>query len=115
MELPEDQKDEIELFDAMKKTEDEFNWGTSKTNEVCGAMSVIADLVNVPVTISMDTSHYRQQVEGLKTKNNSEELVQLMHLPPIKLQFQLPKEYPEKVPPTYNLCCSWLNFSQVSH
>ncbi len=113
MELPEDQRDEIELFDAMKKSQNEFNWALSRTGKVCGFMSVIPELVKVPVVVCQDTSPYRQ-VQGVSAKNNREESVELMHLPPIKLQFQLPKGYPDKCPPTYNLCCNWLNFSQVS-
>ena len=107
---PGEQGDELELFDAMKKSEEEFKWRMNENNHVNGIMSVCVDLPDSSVQISLDASGC--QVKGLQQRDNTS--VDVAHLPPIKLHFQLPKNYPEKAPPIFNLCCSWLNFSKVN-
>ena len=38
----------------------------------------------------------------------------LNYLPPLFLHLEFPLLYPSKVPPSFRLCCKWLNFTQLS-
>ena len=45
--------------------------------------------------------------------NNDIKTHQVHYLPPIKVEFTHPDNYPSVVPPTYNLTCPWLTQEQV--
>lgn len=114
--LSDEQADELSLFDAMKKAEDEFKWDINELGEANGQLMVNVDLPQTPVVVSTNimspAAAAKDQCTGVE--KNRHESVEIMHLPPIRLHFHMTKAYPEKAPPSYSLCCSWLNFSQVS-
>ena len=120
MDLTDEQRDEIDFFDAMKKAEYEFKWEVSGTGLVCGVMTVSVDPPFTPLEVRMDTTAQRIKVSAaqkdcdqIDARRTEQQCVKVTHLPPIRLHFQFPKNYPDKAPPTFNLSCSWLNFTQV--
>lgn len=59
-------------------------------------------------------------VKVIKNKQESggekcqEELHQIKYLPPVQLNFLLPKDYPSCRPPKFTLSCKWLNKQQLT-
>ncbi|XP_076117218.1 E3 ubiquitin-protein ligase RNF14-like [Mytilus galloprovincialis] len=52
-------------------------------------------------------------IKSLSKDNKIEEHV-VKNLPPISLNFQLPKDYPSVTPPQFTLSCKWLNRKQLT-
>ena len=122
-----EQRDELELLEAMRRDEEELSW-EEKDGVFSGVMRIEVDMPQ-PLTVSLarvpdPSSQSRrpaageavgsQKVAGGAAALTCRQSVSVSHLPPIKLHFQLPSDYPAHSPPLFSLACNWLNYTQVS-
>lgn len=109
--MNEEQEDEMAMLEAMSKKYSEFQWEVMD-NRVEGVLRIDLELPKEGLAIKLDP---HSGIYNSKGKCLSLDVVTtVMHLPPIKLHFQLSQRYPLEEPPSFSLSCSWLNFSQVS-
>ena len=127
------QLDEVEFMQAMSK-EGEFAWQQdSASQRVSGTLNVdvllerplsVAVTRLIPVNhkpsaanLSPSNSESEVQVAAASTQSSAGGSVHLRHdvshLPPLKLYFEFPDQYPSYQIPSFTLSCQWLNFTQV--
>lgn len=54
------------------------------------------------------------KLEEKKCRSVEGELHSIKYLPPVTMNFVLPKDYPSKRPPNFTLACKWLNRKQLT-
>ena len=107
-----EQRDELELLEAMRREEEELSWEETK-GHFAGVMRVEVDLAQ-PLSVSLAKLPVMKTAKAMAASQGALQPVSVSHLPPICLHFQLPPDYPACAPPQFSLACSWLNYSQVS-
>ena len=106
-----EQKDELELLEAMRREEEELSW-EERDSVFSGVLRVEVDLPQ-PLVISLANPPKERPRKKASLKRAASQSATITHLPPIKLHFQLPPDYPARSPPLYSLACNWLNYTQV--
>ena len=127
------QLDEVEFMQAMSR-EGEFSWQKdSASQRISGTLNVdvllerplsVAVTRLIPVNhkpsaanLSPSNSESEVQVAASSTQSSAGGSVHLRHdvshLPPLKLYFEFPDQYPSCQIPSFTLSCQWLNFTQV--
>ena len=108
------QKDELELLEAMRANEEEFFW-EEKGGLFEGEIRVSVELDQpVSVKLAVGSSKAKTAAVSCPTMNRQQaQSASVAHLPPLRLHFRLPADYPSSSPPSFTLASSWLNFSQV--
>ncbi|KAG8226845.1 hypothetical protein J437_LFUL004086 [Ladona fulva] len=96
------QKDELSALQSIY-TEDEFSI-FEEEGYVGGKFSSVLELPS-PFVIA-----HKEIKDGAVADRE----FKVEFLPPIVLQFTLPDDYPSVSPPSFNLCCSWLNRKLLS-
>ena len=109
--LASEQRDELELLEAMRRDEEELSW-EERDGVFSGVMRVEVDLLQ-PLVVSLANPPKEKTRKAASAKRASRQSATITHLPPIKLHFQLPPDYPARSPPLYSLACNWLNYTQV--
>ena len=107
-----EQRDELELLEAMRKEEEELSW-EERQGRFAGVMRVAVDLAQ-PLSVSLAKPPLMKTPRAVAASRSALQPVSVSHLPPIRLHFQLPPDYPARAPPQFSLACNWLNYSQVS-
>ena len=107
-----EQRDELELLEAMRRDEEELSW-EERDGVYSGVLRVKVDLPQ-PLVISLANPPKEKTRKKASAKRATRQSATITHLPPIKLHFQLPPDYPARSPPLYSLACNWLNYTQVS-
>lgn len=110
--MAEEQEDELALLEAMKQIETEFQWEAIE-GIIEGVMRIELKLPKQPMAVQLDPDSGIYRTLKTRQQGTLNRVITVMHLPPIKLHFQLQPNYPLEVPPSFSLSCSWLNFSQV--
>ena len=133
-----EQLDEVEFLEAMSK-EGEFDWSRGDHGNISGTLNIFPQLES-PIKIYLmrrEKISCRPSLAKDDRKSNTlmeasasgafgdrvrtpdvaadkfKGAAEVLHLPPICLQFQLPPDYPSRGMPGFTLSCKWLNFSQV--
>ncbi|XP_071445338.1 E3 ubiquitin-protein ligase RNF14-like [Hetaerina americana] len=96
------QRDELSALKSIY-TSDEFQVFEEEGHSG-GKFTALLTLTS-PLRIS-----YKEQQDDAVT----EKMILVHFLPPIVLQFSLPNNYPSVSPPSFTLCCSWLNRKLLS-
>jgi len=113
----ESQRDEVEALQSIFTEEEFFSFECDKT--IRGQFNAF---VVVPEGYSVC---YRKSElpEGISDHNETksagdkitfEKSINVQHLPPVQLIFQLPADYPSTSAPYYAIACPWLTHAQVS-
>ena len=108
------QRDELELLEAMRANKEEFFW-EEKRGVFEGEIRVPVELEQpISVKLAVSLSKARPAAGNSPALNRQQGQSALVtHLPPLRLRFLLPTDYPSSSPPSFTLASSWLNFSQV--
>ena len=108
------QRDELELLEAMRATEEEFFW-EEKGGIFEGEIRASVELEQpVSVKLAVGSSKTRTAARNTPALNGQQsQSATVAYLPPLCLRFLLPADYPSSSPPSFTLTSSWLNFSQV--
>lgn len=110
------QEEELALLEAMRKEEEEFQW--ERTGDRAGVVMGIlsADVILPHPSLHVQLNPATKITPATKKAHNLvSQSINVAHLPPIKLHFQLPSNYPSSAPPMFTLSCKWLNFTQVRY
>ena len=107
------QKDELELLEAMRANEEEFFW-EEKQGAFEGEIQVSVEL-DQPVSVKLAVGSSKAKTAAVSPTMNRQltQSASVPHLPPLRLHFRLPADYPSSSPPSFTLASCWLNFSQV--
>lgn len=109
------QRDELELLEAMRANKEEFFW-EERRGMFEGEIRVSVGLDQpLSVTLAVGSSKARATAGSSPALNRQQSQSALVaHLPPLCLHFLLSADYPSSSPPSFTLASSWLNFSQVN-
>lgn len=99
-----DKEDQEEELLALTSIYDENVLSVSEESKEPGGQFLVS--LHIPTNFKV-----KSQSKGTESTS---ELHVLKYLPPIVLNFQLPKDYPSVSPPQFTLSCKWLNRKQLS-
>ena len=107
--LPLDVENEIDFLRHFYPKADEFQWNRDACSGTLYLIVNVGDGLYVGAVGKGFSSAFQPYHPSSSQKREF-----LVHLPPVRLDFTLFPSYPEESPPSFNLTCSWLNFSSLS-